>query len=108
MAGLAYLLLPITGLVAYLRGRDARTRFHGAQAIALGLLWPLCLYAAALGPPLAVQVVFGAGLLIWVVFLIATALGRDPTIPGAARYLRLAVSTAAPRSTSGSSSRSSR
>jgi uncharacterized membrane protein len=80
MAALAYLLLPVTGLVAYLMGGD-RARAHGLQAIAIGLLWPLSLYAAALGPAVAVQAVFGLWAVVWLAFLVATALGRDPRLP---------------------------
>ena len=104
MAPLAYVLLPVTGLVAYLTGTDARTRFHGLQAIAIGVVWPLLLYAAALGPAIAVQIVFVAGLLVWLGFLIATIVRRDPRLPGVAGILeRLAVTGIrdAPRSTSG-------
>lgn len=104
MATFAYLLLPITGLVALLSGRDARTRFHGLQAISLGLLWPVALYAAALGPSVAVQAVFVAGALVWLVFLFGTALGRDPRLPGLGRLLGAVAATGtkdAPRSTSG-------
>ena len=81
MAALAYLLLPVTGLIAFLTGRNGRVRAHGLQAIVIGLLWPVALYAAALGPPVAVQAVFAVGLLVWLAFLVATALGRDPRLP---------------------------
>ena len=107
MASLAYVLLPVTGLVAYLTGTDARTRFHGLQAIAIGLVWPLLLYAAALGPAVAVQIVFVIGLLVWLGFLIATVARRDPRLPGIAGMLERLAATGirdAPRSTSGSSS----
>ena len=111
MAALAYVLLPITGLVAYLSGRDRRSRAHGLQAIAIGLLWPLSLYVAAFGPAVAVQVVFGLWTLVWLAFLIATALGRDPRLPiVGTRLFELAAEGTkdGPRSTSGSSSPSSR
>ena len=104
-AGLAYLFLPVTGLVAYLTGADPRTRFHGLQAIVVGLLWPVALYVAALGPPALVQFVFVAGALVWLVFLSATLAGRNPRIPGAFRALERVAATSirdAPRSTSGS------
>ena len=104
MAALAYLLLPVTGLVAYLTGRDLRTRFHGLQAITIGLLWPVAMYAASIGPPVAVQVVFGIGFVTWAGFLIATLAGRDPRLPGLAHRLEVlsvASSRAERRSTSG-------
>ena len=103
-AGLAYLLLPVTGLVAYLTGREPRTRFHGLQAIVLGLLWPVALYAIGLGPAVAVQVTFAVGFLTWLWFLILTMLGRDPRLPLVARLLERLAATrirGAPRSTSG-------
>jgi uncharacterized membrane protein len=81
MAAFAYILLPVTGLIAYLTGRDQRVRMHGLQAIAIGLLWPLCLYAAGLGPVAAVQGVFVAFTLVWLGFLLLTLLGRDPRLP---------------------------
>ena len=104
MAAFAYVLLPITGLVAYLTGADGRARFHGLQAIAIGLLWPVALYIAALGPAVAVQAVFVVGALVWFGFLVATLLGRDPRLPLIGRSLeRLAVlgSRDERRSTSG-------
>ena len=81
MAAFAYLLLPVTGLVAYLTGRDQRTRAHGLQAISIGLLWPVCLYLAALGPAVAVQAVFVIFTLVWLAFLLLTLFGRDPRLP---------------------------
>ena len=105
MAAFAYLLLPVTGLVAFLTGHDARSRFHGLQAIALGLVWPVALYVAALGSASAVQVVFVAGAVVWAAFLVLTILGRDPRLPVLGSYFEslAAVSTKdEPRSTSGS------
>jgi uncharacterized membrane protein len=94
MAGLAYLLLPVTGLIAYFTGASARVRFHGLQAIAIGLLWPILLYAAAVGPARLTQIVFAVGTVIWLVFLIGALIGRDPKIPGVWEPLRrLAVSS---------------
>ena len=40
MPGLAYVLLPLSGMLAYFNGTSVRMRFHGLQAIALGALWP--------------------------------------------------------------------
>ena len=81
VAAAAYLFLPVTGLVAYLAGRDARTRWHGLQAIAIGLVWPLGLYFAGLGPSVAVRVVFLVGAVVWLGFLVVTGIGRDPRLP---------------------------
>lgn len=87
MAALAYALLPVTGLIAFVAAAQPRVRFHGLQAIALGLVWPLFLYAAGAVSPLASQIVFGAGVVLWLGLLVATLLGRDPKLPGLARVL---------------------
>ena len=117
MAAFAYLLLPVSGLVAYLTGRDQRTRAHGLQAISIGLLWPVCLYVAALGPAIAVQVVFVIFTLAWLVFLLLTLFGRDPRLPIVGKRLAALAEVGTreeagtkdgQRSTSGSSSPSTR
>lgn len=91
MSALAYLLLPVSGLMAYLLGSDERVRFHGLQAIALGLVWPVALYAASALSATATSVVFAAGLVVWLSFLVLTAIGRDPRLPFAGyRLERLA------------------
>lgn len=81
MAALAYVLLPISGLVAFLKGSSARVRFHGLQAIALGAVWPILLYAATWTTPVVTQLVFFAGLLLWLTLIVATAFGRDLELP---------------------------
>ena len=104
MATFAYLLLPVTGLIAYLTGRDRRVRAHGLQAIVIGLGWPVLLYAAALGPPVAVQIAFGVGAMVWLALLVLTMLGRDPRLPVVGSALAALAETStkdAPRSTSG-------
>jgi uncharacterized membrane protein len=88
MAGLAYLLLPVTGLIAYFTGANARVRFHGLQAIAIGLLWPVLLYVASVGTARLTQIVFLAGVVVWLGFLIGALVGRDPRIPGMWKPLR--------------------
>ncbi|MGH3239363.1 MAG: hypothetical protein ACRDNL_03230 [Spirillospora sp.] len=90
MAALAYLLPPLSGLLAYLRGARERTRFHGLQSVAFGAAWPLALYAGAAITPGASQAVFGAGILVWAVLLVGTALGRDPRLPGGGHLRHLA------------------
>ncbi|HEX2058481.1 MAG TPA: hypothetical protein VHI71_08935 [Actinomycetota bacterium] len=81
MAALAYLVLPVTGMLAYFSGRSSRVRFHGLQAIVLGALWPALLYvAAALNESVVVPVALG-GAALWVLFLGATAFGKDPALP---------------------------
>jgi uncharacterized membrane protein len=81
VAALAYLLLPVTGLVAYLKGSSRRVRFHGLQAIAIGLLWPLALYACTYAGPGATQAAFAIGGVVWVGFLASSAFGLTPRIP---------------------------
>ena len=105
MAAFAYLFLPVSGLLAYLTGREPRVRFHGLQAIVLGLLWPVALYAASIGPSVIVQIVFVVGALAWAGFLIATFIGRDPRLPGVAQHLETLATTSfrdVPRNTSDS------
>lgn len=81
MAALSYLFLPISGLVAYLKGRKARTRFHGLQAILVGLLWPAALFACSTVSPGATQIAFGIGMLVWLTLLISSAAGGDLRLP---------------------------
>lgn len=88
MAALAYLLLPVSGAVAYLSSTSARTRWHGLQAIVVGACWPALLYAAAWLVPAATTVVALAGALVWIAFMLATAAGKDPTLPVVGSLLR--------------------
>ena len=105
MAGLAYLLLPVTGLFAVLVAGSARARWHGFQAIAIGFLWPAVLYLSVLGPATLTRVVFAGGALVWLLFLVMTLIGRDPKLPVVGGYLKRAARvTDAPRSTSGKTS----
>ena len=87
MAALAYALLPVSGLAAYLAGKSARVRFHGLQAVTLGLVWPAALYVCTYLTPGATQLCALGGAMVWIGFLVAAALGRDPRIPVAGRYL---------------------
>jgi uncharacterized membrane protein len=91
MAALAYLLPPLTGLVAYLGGSTPRARFHGLQAILFGVVWPVLLYVVSYVSPVATQVVFVVGVVFWAFSLAVTALGRDLRVPG----LRAALERAA-------------
>lgn len=91
MAALAYVLLPLSGLVAYSMGTSSRVRFHGLQAIVLGLAWPLLLYAASALAPIATQIVFALGGLLWLWLVVASALGRDPALPLVGRPLARAT-----------------
>ena len=89
MAALAYLLPPLSGLLAYSLGRDQRARFHGLQAVAFGFLWPVAIYAGSLAGPTGTRIIFALGVLIWVGLLVVTALGRDPRLPGGRRLRSL-------------------
>jgi uncharacterized membrane protein len=82
MAALAYVLLPVSGLIAYALGTSPRTRRHGLQAIVFGAVWPAALYAGSWISEWATRVVFVVGALIWVVLMILAAAGRDPRLPG--------------------------
>jgi uncharacterized membrane protein len=81
VAALAYVLLPVTGLFAYLKGSSQRARFHGLQAIVIGLAWPVVLYACTYAGPGATQAGFVVGGLVWVGFGVTTAFGLNPRIP---------------------------
>ncbi len=81
MAGFAYLLLPVTGALAYFNGKRSRTRFHGLQAVLLGVLWPAALYAASAVDPSLTRWVAIGGALIWLVLMLAAFAGRDLRFP---------------------------
>ena len=91
MAGAAYLLLPISGALAYFSGADARTRFHGLQAICLGVLWPAALFACSAITPGATQIAFAAGAIVWLGLLVSTAAGMDLRLPLIGKMLRRAA-----------------
>jgi hypothetical protein len=82
MATLAYVLLPLSGIAAFLGGGSVRTRMHGLQAILFGTVWPLGLYGASAISAAITKLVFAVGALIWAVLLVGTLAGRDPIIPG--------------------------
>ncbi len=87
MAALAYLLLPISGGIAYFAARTPRVRLHGLQAALLGALWPASLYAGASVSPGVTQVVFVVMGVIWLVVMASAALGKDLWLPGVGRLL---------------------
>jgi uncharacterized membrane protein len=91
VAALAYLLLPLSGLLAYLLADDPRLRMHGLQAITVGASWPAAIYAASAVSPTATRVVFAAGALTWIVLLIGAALGKNPRLPLIGRLLERAA-----------------
>jgi hypothetical protein len=87
VAALAYLLPPVSGLVAYFGSGTRRTRFHGLQSVLLGTLWPAALLGGALVSPGVTQAAAAGGLIAWLTFLIGAGLGRDPRWPGVGRRL---------------------
>ena len=93
MAGLAYLLPPLSGLVALLAGRTGRVRLHGIQAVVLGALWPAALYAASALTPGVTQVVFAAAVCCWLVLAVAALVGADLWFPGIRRLFGSATET---------------
>ena len=88
MAALAYLVLPVTGAIAYFSGQTPRTRWHGLQAIVLGALWPAAMYLAAAAGDALVAPVTIAGAAVWLLFLAGAAIGRDPSLPWLGPKLR--------------------
>jgi uncharacterized membrane protein len=82
MSALAYLIPPITGLFAYLKGSSPRVRLHGLQSVALGILWPSALYVGSWISPTATRVAFIVFAALWMVLIAAAAFGFDPVVPG--------------------------
>ena len=91
MAALAYVLLPLSGLIAYAVGTSPRMRLHGLQAIALGAAWPAALFVASWISQWATRVVFAVGALTWIALIVLTAAGRDPGLPGLKGLLQRAA-----------------
>jgi uncharacterized membrane protein len=93
VAALSYLVPPVSGLVAYLRGRSGRVRAHGLQAIVFGALWPAALYGGSALSAAATRAVFVVGVVVWVGMMISAALGRDVLLPGLTRLAAEPVTT---------------
>lgn len=87
MAAAAYLLLPVSGGVAFLFGKTARVRFHGLQAIVFGTLWPALLFALSAISPGPAQAGFAIGGAIWMTLVVGTAMGQDLRLPWVADRL---------------------
>lgn len=81
MAALAYVLLPVTGMVAFFSQAQGRVRFHGAQAVAFGLVWSIALYGGSAISVKLTQLVFLLGALTWLGLIVITAIGRDVRLP---------------------------
>ena len=88
MATFAYVFPPLSGLIAYFAGSDERARLHGLQAILLGILWPASLWVLSWVSVAATQIAFLLWVLVWLLLLIASAFGRDLTVPGVGKRLR--------------------
>jgi uncharacterized membrane protein len=87
VAALAYVLLPVSGLIAYFTGRTTRMRLHGLQAVVLGAVWPAVLYASSEVSPAVTQATWGLGAVFWIALMGAAAVGRDLRLPLVGRLL---------------------
>ena len=87
MAALAYLLPPISGLVAYFAASSERVRLHGFQSVLFGVLWPAALYGGSAISAGATQAVFFAGLALWLALFALTLFGLNPRVPGTGALL---------------------
>ena len=85
MAALSYLLLPISGSIAFFGGKSERVRRHGLQAILFGALWPGALFLCSAISPGATQVAAAIGGLVWLALVLSTAWGTDLWFPGLSR-----------------------
>lgn len=90
MAALAYVLLPLSGVIAFLTGATTRVRFHGLQAIGVGTVWAIAAYVTSWVAPVATVVVFVLGSLLWAALIVMALLGRDVRLPGTSLLLRVA------------------
>jgi len=91
MAALAYLLLPVTGMIAYFTSGSPRVRWHGLQAVLIGILWPVAIYGFSALSPGAGLVAWAGGGALWLGLMISAAAGFDLSIPVVGRYLRRAA-----------------
>jgi hypothetical protein len=89
MPALAYLFPPLSGLCAYALGRTGRARWHGLQSVVLGALWPASMYLGSWAGPFGSRIAFALGLLVWLGFLVLTAAGLNPRLPGGRWLLSL-------------------
>jgi uncharacterized membrane protein len=96
VAAFAYILLPVSGLIAYFTGRTARMRLHGLQAVFLGAAWPAALYAGSAVSARVTQITWALGALLWVALMGAAAFGKDLRLPLVGPRLQR-VAAASPR-----------
>jgi uncharacterized membrane protein len=81
MAALAYLLPPLSGMIAFFGSGSERVRLHGLQSVVLGAVWPAAMYAASLAGPAGTRTAFAVGALVWIAMIVVTAFGRDLIVP---------------------------
>ena len=81
MAAFAYVLPPVSGALAYLLGSSPRVRFHGSQAVVIGVVWPVLLYLASALSSGITQIVFLLGVIVCLGAFVATLAGRDVRLP---------------------------
>ncbi|MDP9225017.1 MAG: hypothetical protein M3P18_14455 [Actinomycetota bacterium] len=93
MPALAYVLLPVSGIIAYVKGTTAEVRWHGLQAVVLGAVWPVLLYASTWIDPVVTQVLFGIGLLTWLVLMAGAAFDRGIRLPVVGAWLHAVAET---------------
>lgn len=88
MAAIAYSLLPLSGLIAFLVAKDPRVRFHGLQAIVVGTVWAGAIYVGSWLSSLVVRGVFVVGGLVWLALMATALFGLDVKLPGIGNALR--------------------
>lgn len=91
MAVLAYLLPPISGLLAYLKGGTDAVRFHGLQSVLLGVLWPALLFGCSEVSPTATRVAAAVGAGSWIMLAVVAGAGGRPVIASVANRIERAV-----------------
>ena len=97
MAALAYVLLPVSGMLAFFSQAQGRVRFHGAQAVAFGLVWSITLYGCSAISETLTQLVFLLGALTWLGLIVITATGRDIRLPVIGVHCARAAGLSEPR-----------
>ena len=54
---------------------------HGLQSVLFGTLWPAGLFGAATLSSTATRAVALAGAVVWLLLVLLTLVGRDPSLP---------------------------
>lgn len=81
MAALAYVFPPLSGALAFFNSSRAIVRFHGLQAVAFGLTWPLILYGCSAVSATATRLAFVSGFILWAALIIAAGRGGKLRLP---------------------------